>query len=198
MIKNIQRTYFELWGEIESQNKLLKGLFTFAIILCAIETVALTSLSLRKPVLIGISENSSEYLKSNNVPVDYLDSEIKRAISRFLTQHYQWEFGSMETTLKEAVDLVAPDFRKKFLSSTGEQIKLAKDKKLSQRFYISDLKVDKLKKKVTVQGDRIIIIDSLRAVNSIAFEVAYEFGARTEKNKEGIYVVSETMLNNGL
>jgi hypothetical protein len=197
MIKNIQRTYFELWGEIEAQNKLLKGLLVFLTILCAFETIGLTALSLRKPFLIAISENSSKVLKNDGISENTLDAEIKRGISKFMTSHYHWEYGNLDNSLQNALNYVSSDYKKKFVNSNQEQIKIARDKKISQRFYIIEMKLDKNLKKVTVLADRVLILDSLKAVTSMNFDVGYELGVRSDKNPEGIYVTSETLLNNG-
>lgn len=197
MIKNIQRTYFELWGEIEAQNKLLKGLLVFLTILCAFETIGLTALSLRKPTLVAISENSSKILKNDEIPENILDVEVKRGISKFMTSHYHWEHSNLDNSLQNALNYVSSDYKKKFVNSNQEQIKIAKDKKISQRFYIIEMKLDKNLRKVNVQADRVLVLDSLKAVTSMKFDVGYELGNRNDKNPEGIYVTSETLLTNG-
>jgi hypothetical protein len=40
MIRNVQRTWFEVWGNETAQNRILKGLLTLLVALLAIETVA--------------------------------------------------------------------------------------------------------------------------------------------------------------
>jgi hypothetical protein len=114
-----------------------------------------------------------------------------------MTSHYHWEYGNLDNSLQNALNYVSSDYKKKFVNSNQEQIKIARDKKISQRFYIIEMKLDKNLKKVTVLADRVLILDSLKAVTSMNFDVGYELGVRSDKNPEGIYVTSETLLNNG-
>jgi hypothetical protein len=72
---------------------------------------------------------------------------------------------------------------------------MAKEKKVSQRFYISESKFDLKAKAVTVSGDRILVVEGLRATSPLVIQVEYDFGPRTEENPEGVYIVGEKLVS---
>lgn len=52
------------------------------------------------------------------------------------------------------------------------------------------------KKQALVTGDRILILNKLRATQVIKFIIYYEFGKRTMQNPEGVFITKETLVKN--
>jgi hypothetical protein len=195
MIRNVERTWFEVWGNETAQNQILKGLLLVTFALCAIQAIAITCLGLRKPVLIAISSAETRILAPTPPNQELLSAEIKRVISTYLTTHHNWDWSKIHASFEAAANYVGSDFRKKYFEANRDQERIAAEKRISQLFYISDLQLDLKSKTATVHGDRILVIESLRAANPMTFEVAFDYGPRSVQNPEGIYVTAEKLIN---
>jgi hypothetical protein len=196
MIRNVERAWYEVWGTEEAQNRFLKAILVFFISLCLTQSVALIVLALRKPPVIAVSSTESRVLTVVPPREELVESEIRRAISGYVSAHYNWEWNKIDEAFNTASKYVDPGFVKGFVSANQEQAKTAKEKKISQRFYVSELKVDAKSKRVRVSGDRIILVESLRATNPLLLDVQFDFGSRSVSNPEGIYVVGEKLVSN--
>ena len=198
MIRNVQRTWFEVWGNETAQNRILKGLLVFLVALLAVETIALTVLSLRKPTLIAVTPTESRFLAVAIPNQELLESEIKRSVNGYLHAHYNWEPRNIETSFQTAAKYVDPSFVKAFLGANQEQIRIAKEKKLSQRFFIVSMQIDLDKRRIQVEGERILLVEGLRAANSVSIEIKFDIGKRTVENPEGVVVVGENLISKTL
>lgn len=191
MIRNIQRTWFEVWGTEEAQNHFLKSILVFFIGLCLVQSIALVVLSLRKPPIIAVSSTESRVLTITPPNADLLASEVKRVANGYVSARYTWDWNKIEESFNAASKYVASDFTKRFLAANEDQIKVAKEKKLSERLYVAKMSVDLASKVATISGDRILVIDGLRAANPMMISLQFDYGPRTESNPEGIYVTGE-------
>jgi hypothetical protein len=191
MIRNIQRTWFEVWGTEEAQNRFLKAILVFFISLSITQSVALVILALRKPPIFAVSQTESRILTMTPPRPELLAAEVKRAVTGYVSARYSWDWGKIEETFNSAAKYVAPDFTKRFLAANQDQIRIAREKKISQRFYVADLTVDLAGKTVRITGDRILLVDGLRAASPLNIEVQFDYAARVEMNPEGVYVIGE-------
>lgn len=196
MIRNTQRTWFEVWGEETAQNKILKGLTALLVTLVAIQSIALVVLSLRKPVLIAVSSEESKVLIAAPPHETILKREVERVVESYITARHNWGWNQIEKSLNEALRFVDKDFEKTFRKATEQQIKIAKEKKLSQTFYPSKPSIDLDAGTATITADRILTIDGLRAVSPMTLQVGFRLGTRSTENPEGIYVTEETLITN--
>lgn len=194
MIRNVQRTWFEVWGEETAQNQLLKGLLLFILCLCAIETAALVLLSLRKPLVIAVSASDTRSLLELPVTSELIEREVRRVVTRYAQAHHEWVDATIDAKMKEAAKFVHSDFEKQFSKANQEQIKIAKEKKVAQKLCISDLQLDMKRHTARVTGDRILVIEGLRATNPMSLEIGFTLGTRTDSNPEGIYITSENLV----
>ena len=194
MIRNVKRAWFEVWGNEEAQNKILKGLLTLAVALISVQSISLLILSLRKPNLIAVTASETRILSVTPPNDELLAAEVSRVASSYIKARHNWEPNKIDASFAEAGRFIHKDFLKKFQQGTSEQLRLAKEKRVSQRFYPSELQVDPKKQTVTVSGDRILIIDGLRATNPMNLELTYDFGPRTVANQEGVYITAEKNL----
>lgn len=197
MIQRSKQAWFEVWGNEVAQNQILK----FLLLIFCFSTLALTTglvaLALRSPPLFAVSSIDSGMLKSNPPPKEYLENEAKRVVTAYLQNRHNWEATSIRSSIGTASKFVDDSFRKAFLQANETQIKIAQEKKISQRFYVSHLDLNLSKGSVFVTGDRILTIDGFRAVNPLVFSLTFHLGERTEQNPEGVYITSEQLLENG-
>lgn len=197
MIRNIKRTWFEVWGTEEAQNRFLKGLLTLLISLFVVETVSLLILSLRSPTLIAVSSTESKVLSVTPPKPELLQNEVKRVVQGYFLSHYNWEYQKIKDSFNKASEFVSPDYKKTFFKANTEQEKMVLEKKLSQHFYIQDIQIDFKSKSAVVKGDRILIVENLRAASSLLLQVGFDFGPRTAENPEGVYITAEKLLTGG-
>jgi hypothetical protein len=198
MIRNVQRTWFEVWGNETAQNRLLKGLLAFLLGLLAIQTIAFSLLALRKPTLIAVTNTESQFLAVTPPNKELVESEVRRAVTGYLTAHYNWNPATIEASFQMAAKFVDPSFVKSFLGANQEHIRLAKEKGLSQRFFVSEMVFDWDKRRVQVEGERIILVEGLRAANSVAIEIKFDLGKRSIENPEGVFIVGENLVSKNL
>lgn len=195
MIRNIKRTWFEVWGTEEAQNRFLKALLVFFVSLCCTLSVALVILALRKPPLIAVSATESRVLTVIPPKAELLESEARRVVTGYITAHYNWEWAKIEDSFRGAARYVSPDFTKKFFAANQEQIRVAREKKVSQRLYIAETQLDLKRKTARVSGDRILLVEGLRATHPLSVEVQFDYGERTEENPEGVYIIGEKLIS---
>ena len=195
MIRDIRRKYYEVWGDEEAQNALLKGLLVGLSTLFILQSLFLCILALRKPVLIAVGTSQTQVLESIPPSEELLALELKRVVKNYLEAHYHWDPSTIEAAHQSASRYISEDHIKAFRDANAEQVKLAKEKKLSQKVYISDLQVDAKALSIRATLDRILIVEGLRATSSLILEIRFEYGPRTPTNPEGIYITEEKALN---
>lgn len=193
MIRNIKRTWFEVWGEESAQNQILKGLTTLLLVCLCVETISLTVLSLRKPELIAITPAGTGFLMVTPPKEDFLKNEINRAVNGYVTSRFTWQWKEVDKAFTRASKYVDDKFTKTFLEAIQKQIKFAKEKKLSQQLYVDRVSLDLEKRNATVLGTRIILVEGLRAASPFSAQINFDYGDRNQNNPEGIYITGESI-----
>lgn len=196
MIRQIERTWFEVWGSEQAQNRFLKGILALMILLAAVQAGALVILSLRGPVLITISPSETKRVLPAAHSSELTEAEISRALYNYMELRHNWDWEKIESRLKLAANYIEDGLLKKFSTQTAPQVKLAKERKISQKLYFDKAaaNINMKTKTASVSGDRIIIVEGLRATNAQTFELAFQFGPRTAINPEGVYITAETLV----
>lgn len=194
MIRKIQRHWFEVWGHEEAQNRFLKYLLLVLSGLTTLLLICVCVLALKSTPVVLLSPETSVLLIPRAPDGKALERELIRIIKDYLTKRHNWTFSNIEAQAKEAQRLVSPEFREKFLISLQEQIRLAKDKEVSQRLYPDEPKIDLKGKTAVIASERVLIINGIRASAAMTFELGFNFGERTTANPEGIYITSEKLL----
>lgn len=195
MIRNIRRRYFEVWGDEQSQNVFLKGFVVVLAALFLIESIALLVLCLRKPELIAVGQSETKVFTVQPPSAELLKEELKRTVKKYLETHYNWEPATVEKAHQVASLYVAEKFVKAFNSANAEQVKIAKDQKISEKVYPGDPIVDDKALTARVSMDRILVINGLRTTSPLTLDVTFEYGPRTASNPEGIYVTGEKVID---
>ena len=194
MIRNIKRTYFEIWGTEEAQNSFLKGLLLTLTVLFVVQATALTCLVLRKPVLIAVGENETKVFAVAPPSDELLRDELKRVVRDYVEAHYNWEPATIEKAHATASQYVEEKYVKNFQMANAEQVRFAKEKKVSQKIYVSLISVDPKSLVARVTMDRILMVEGLRATSPFVLDVNFQYGPRTDKNPTGIYVTGEKVI----
>lgn len=191
MIKKVQRAYFEVWGDEQAQNSILKGMLGVLGALFAIQSLVLVVLALRHMPIVAVSDESSAILAPSRPTQQMLESEVTRVVRKYVALHHNWDPESISKNFEQASLMVADGFQKQFLSANQGQLRLSKEKKLAQRFHIAEFKLDSATRTVRIFGDRILIVEGLRAATPMNIEIQYAFQSRSEKNPEGVVIASE-------
>ena len=196
MIRKIQRKYFEIWGEVEAQNNLLKIVLLSVSLLTLPLLVAVLVLALKNPPTVIIDPEVSLMIKPMEPPAKMIEKEISRAVLRYLKMRHNWQAETIRSgTAFVAQNLVASGYREKFLLSAQEEIKVAEEKKLSQKFYPDEPEISQADSKASVRGERILIVNGIRASQPLNLELKFSDGARIKNNPEGIYVTDEKLIS---
>ena len=197
MIKDIHRKYFEVWGDEQSQNSILKGLLAFMIVTNIALTVSIVILSQNKPLLISQDRVQTKLIDTTtSLPRDFIEKEIKQSLSRFSKLRYNWNHKDIAEKLQKSSQFVGVDFKRKFLKTNLKNTKTAQKKKITQKFYFSKpIMINASKNEAHITGDRILIVEGLRATQPMTFKINYKFGKRTSQNPEGVYITNETLIS---
>jgi hypothetical protein len=194
MIRDISRKYYEIWGNEEAQNSFLKGLLVVLASLFFIQSIALTILALRKPDIIAVSETETAILTKAPPSDVLLETELKRIVSRYALAHYYWDVATIDEAHRQAAHYVASSFQKSFVEANAQQVKIAKEKKLSQKVYVSNITDDPQALTARVTLDRILQVDGLRVATPLVLDLTLQSGPRTNTNPEGLYITGEKIV----
>lgn len=195
MIKNIQRKWFEVWGESEAQNSILKYFVLVLTTICTAQLILICLLALKKPLIISVRDESTTPIEHQLPNVNSLMKEIVRAIKGYLKTRNNWDWTNVEVKVKEGANYIAPDFRDKYLIKSQEQIRIAKEKQVSHKLFPEEPVIDMKASKALIKTERVLIVNGLRAAQEMIFEISYTIGARTASNPEGIYITAEEIKN---
>ena len=69
--------------------------------------------------------------------------------------------------------------------------KFSLEKQVSQRIYVSSIKVNLENSSAIITGDRITAIQGMKAAGDLKLQLNFENGARTIDNPWGIYITKE-------
>lgn len=197
MIQKTKQAWFEVWGNEVAQNQILKYLLLMFAFANTVLAVSLVCIFFKAPPIYAVSSVESGILRSNPPPKEYLEAEASRVITSYLQSRHTWEPSNVQKSIGKASRFVDDSFRKSFLQANDTQIKIAQEKKITQKFYVSKIELDLEKRTAAVSGDRILTIDGFRAVNTLSFKLSLRLGERTEQNPEGVYIISEQLVEAG-
>ena len=153
MIKNIQRKWFEVWGESEAQNSILKYFVLVLTTICTAELILICILAMRSPLIISVTDESTTPIERQLPNANALMKEIVRAIKGYLKTRNNWDWTNVEVKVKEGANYIAPDFRDKYLIKSQEQIRIAKEKQVSQRLFPDEPVIDMKQSKAVIKRE---------------------------------------------
>ena len=120
------------------------------------------------------------------------DIQLREAAENYISYRYQWTSETINSQLKTAELFIDPVLVTAFRKSMLDVQKFVKEKKVKQKVYPYEVKVDFKEKKITVLGDRITEFDNLKAATAMKLVLSFGIGDRTSINPWGIYINKET------
>lgn len=193
MIRKIQRQWFEVWGDAEAQNNILKYLLLLFTFISTAELVLICVLAFKKPLIISVNDQDTTIMEQGGPAADTILREIGRAIKKYLRNRHNWDWSNIEDKMKSGAQYVAPEFREKFLIRSQEQARIAKEKQVTQKLFVEEPLIDQKERRAVVKTERVLIVSGIRAAQEMVFEINYTLGARTNANPEGVYITSDEL-----
>lgn len=178
----------KLLGDLTHSNQFLK---MFSVSLAIITMLALTLifvLATRNPVVLTMNSNAQPI---NQVSPPNPELEVQAAVRHYLELRYQWTPENVKQKLAAAQSMIYSGAMKAYLGAVVNVVKFSTEKQVSQRVYASTLAVDLDRRIVSIAGDRITAIQSLKAAGDLRLELGFDFGPRTKENPWGIFVTKE-------
>lgn len=182
------RSYPKLVQEFANENFNLKALCGALVGLLFILLVVVVYLIKRGPEVVAL-DASGQIAK---VETKITDVQLKEAAENYIYYRYQWTNETINARLKNAELFVDPALALAFRKSMLDIQKYVKEKKVKQKVYPFDVKVDFKEKKIIVLADRITEFDNLKAGSSMKVVLNFEMGERTSLNPWGVYISKET------
>ena len=119
------------------------------------------------------------------------ENDVTKAIEAYIEKRYKWTPKTVRGQLQGAKAFISSSTNKNYESAAVNIVRFSTEKNVSQRVYPYSIKVDLDKRTVSISGDRITEIQSLKAAGDLKLELTFDFGPRTDLNPWGIYIVKE-------
>jgi hypothetical protein len=195
MLRKVTRRYFEIWGNEEAQNAFLKLILSILALLFIVQSIALSILTLRKPVLIAVGEKETRILTLPPPNDTLLEEELRRLVRQYVEAHYNWDDTTIEKAHENAARYVSDKYIKVFMAANADQVKTVREKNVSERVYLSGkIEIDRDHLVARVPMDRVFSVDGIRATSPLTLDVQFESGPRTTQNPEGVYITGEKVV----
>ena len=184
----IIKNYPKMVQEFAEENFNLKTLSASLLVLSFILSALIVYLIKKGPDVIALDAGGDVA----KIELKITDAQIVKAAQEYLSNRYAWKPESLSSQLKKAEWFVEPTLVNAFQKSMLETQRFVREKKVTQRVYPSDVKVDLKEKKIIVIADRITEFDSLTAATKMKVVLDFTSGERTAVNPWGIYIRKET------
>lgn len=181
----------KLLGDLTHSNQFLK---IFSISMAGITGLALVLifvLATRTPIVLTLNPNAQPV---NQVNLPNPEQEVQTAMRHYLELRYQWTPENVKQKLTKAQAMIHSGAMKAYQGAIANVVKFSIEKQVSQRVYPTNLVTDFDRRTVSISGDRITAIQSLKAAGDLKLELGFDFGPRTKENPWGIYVTKEREL----
>lgn len=180
-------TYPKAMREFAQENLNLKFLCGALISILFILLILVLYLVKKGPLIIAL-DGQGEIAK---VESKVTDLQIQSAIKEYIGYRYSWNEKNVSESLGRAKNFIQPTLHSAFDKSMIEVQKFVREKKITQRVYPKEIKIDLKDRKITVQSDRITQFDSLKAATEMKLVFQFVIENRTVINPWGVYVTKE-------
>lgn len=175
-------------ADLSHSNQFLK-ISTFSLFaLCGLLVLVLFYQATKAPVVLPIAPDGSVYM---NAPKPDPKIEIERAVREYLKHRYNWTPKTVAAQVEQSKPFIQSSTLKVFDSAMQNVVRFSTERIVTQRVYPVDVEVDMKKGIVMILGDRITIIQGLKAAGDLKLELGFESGNRTLQNPWGIYISKE-------
>lgn len=178
----------EALGNLAHSNQFLKVavFFSYGIVLLLLCLV--TYLMTRPPLILALAPDASSYQR---VSMPSAEQEVMAAVRAYMELRYKWEPKSVVKRLEAARAFILPETRKAFEGGIAGVIKFSLEKDVSQRAYADKILVDLEKRTASISGDRVTVIQGMKAAGDLRMQLTYISGPRTAQNPWGVYIAKE-------
>lgn len=183
----IIKKYPKLIQDFANENFNLKALCSMLLVLLLILSVTVVYLIKRGPEVIAL-DGAGEIAKHE---LKVTDAQIQRAAEEYFARRYKWTPETIGVQLKKAESFIDPILIGSFQKSMLDVQRFVKEKKVNQRVYPNDVKVDLKEKRITIFADRITEFENLSAATKMKIVLDFVTGDRTNSNPWGIYIRKE-------
>lgn len=184
----IIKKYPKMIQEFAEENFNLKALLASVLVLMFIMLLLMVYLVKKGPQVIALDSAGD----ITQIELKITDAQIARMTKEYLSYRYKWSPDTINTQLKKAEAFIEPSLVTSFQKSMLDVQKFVKDKKVTQRVYPFDVKVDLKEKKIFVLADRITEFDALNAATKLKISFDFTTGDKTASNPWGVYIRKET------
>lgn len=180
--------YPQMLKEFSKENFNLKTLCAVLMFITVVMGISMAVMMQKGPSVVALDAIG----QVTKVETKVSDLQIESAAKEYLNYRYSWDEKTVLDQLKNAEHFVLPSLASSFQKSMKETIKFVQEKKVKQRVYPKDVKVDLKEKKIKILADRITDFDGLKAATELRVTLQYDTDTRTVINPWGIYVTKET------
>lgn len=181
----------EMLGALSHANQYLKMFSIGMVVLTALVTAALIVQVTRPPLVLTLTPGA-DVLQREAPPT--AEDQVRSAVRAYIEKRYQWEPATVKDRLEGAKAFVLPASLKAYQGAVASIVAFSTEKLVSQRVYPDKIDVDLSKGTAVLGGDRVTVIQGLRAAGALHLELSFASGPRTQTNPWGIYITQEKEL----
>lgn len=181
------RKFPKALAELSHSNQFLKISTLSSYGLCALMMMVIFYQASKPAYVLPLAPDASVY-KEISKPDAKL--EIENAIKEYIKYRYNWSPKTISEQVDKASVFILPPIKKKFNEAMKGVIRFSTEKMVEQRAY-PEVTVDLKKSIASVHGDRVTVIQGLKAAGDIHLELSFESGFRTNENPWGVYISRE-------
>lgn len=175
-------------AELSHSNQFLK-VSTFSLLaLTGLMLMVLFYQVTKAPQVLPIAPDGSVYM---DAPKPDPKVEIERAVREYLKHRYNWTPKTVAAQVEQSKAFIQPSTLKIFDSAMQNVVRFSEERIVTQRIYPVEIEVDTKKGIVMILGDRVTIIQGLKAAGDLKLELGVESGLRTDRNPWGLYITKE-------
>lgn len=175
-------------AELRYSNEFLKifslSCLGLSIISCVVSVCSIN----RSPVVLAFSK-TADPLKEAEFPS--ADEQIKAAVRSYVEHRYNWTPENVDKQLNGVKASVSSKAKEAFLNAKDGIVKFSKEKGVSQKVYVDSVSVDLEKETAEVRGERITLVQGMRAASSLKLVLDFESSKRSKENPWGVYILKE-------
>ncbi len=174
------------------QNHALK-LLTLGAYLVSMMCLAYTvTMSNKGPVIIPLDREGSRVGIVDSM--SWTKDMVEEAVKEYLSYRYSWNPKNQSAQMTTTKKFISDGSRSAFDRVAHGLLQFSKDKSVSQRVYLTDIKIDTEKNVATVVADRFNEIQGLKAATVLNVKIYFERGRPSLENPWGFYVTKEEEL----
>jgi len=178
----------KMMSSLMHSNQILKMFSFFTFLVCIISLGLVSSFSNQDPIILSFDVDGKE-IKSTKLPPP--EKLIAEGVNHYLEFRYNWNPSDVKNQLQKSAKFISPQSFNAFTEAMNIVEKFSLEKQVSQKVFVSNVKVNLESSTVAITGDRITSIQGMKAAGDLKLILNFESGSRTKDNPWGIYITKE-------